>query len=286
MKMASQFTNDDTNLFSASLLRSERITPAESPEEVLNLVFRTTDLAFDAKTGQCIRLMAPGQFGNKYHTRLYSLADYNKSAGESTEFTLCVRRCFYIDEFSGEEYRGVASNYLCDLKPGERISFAGPLGQPFPIPTNKQADILMIGMGTGIAPFRGLVKEIYEHAGSWQGNVRLFYGARSGLEMLYMNEENKDLANYFDQKTFKAFQAVSPRPHFNAPVALDKALEQNAAEVLAMVRKPDTYVYIAGAEAMLGMIDKTMADLSGSAAEWQQNKANLVAAGHWNEVLY
>ena len=29
---------------------------------------------------------------------------------------LCVRRCKYIDEFSGEEFPGLASNYLCDLQ--------------------------------------------------------------------------------------------------------------------------------------------------------------------------
>lgn len=284
--MSNETSTDATNLYAATLLSSTRITPADSPEEVRNLVFRTNDLGFDAKTGQCIRVMAPGQFGNPYHTRLYSLADYNQSAEDSTEFTLCVRRCFYIDDFSGEEYQGVASNYLCNLKPGQNISFAGPLGQPFPIPADKSADILMIGMGTGIAPFRGLAKEIYEHVGGWQGKVRLYYGARSGLEMLYMNEENKDMAHYFDEKTFKAFQAISPRPHFNVPVALDKALEQNAAEVLEMVKKPNTQVFVAGAEAMLGMIDKTMAGITGSPDAWQQSKSALVASGRWNEVLY
>ena len=44
-------------------------------------------------------------------------------------------------------------------------------------------------MGTGIAPFRAFVKHLYRDIGDWRGQVRLFYGARSGLELLYMNDE-------------------------------------------------------------------------------------------------
>lgn len=276
---------NDTKLYPATLIQSVRITPASSPEEVCNLTFRTNDLAFEAKTGQCIRVMAPGEYGNRHHVRLYSIAGLNQ-AEDVTEFTLCVRRCFYVDDFSGEEYKGVASNFLCDLKPGDRIEFSGPFGQPFEIPGNKNADLLMIGMGTGIAPFRALVRDIYEKIGSWQGKVRLYYGARSGLEMLYMNDENKDLANYFDQKTFKAFQAVSPRPAFEVPVALDKALEANAAEVWSMLQKPETRVFVAGAEAMLESVEKALSGIAGSQAAWQQKKSELVNGGRWNEVLY
>ena len=81
--------------------------------------------------------------------------------------------------------------------------------------------------------------------------VRLFYGARSGLEMLYMNDENKDLANYYDQATFKAFQAVSPRPHFDEPPAVEAAIEEYASEVLEMLRDDKTHLFIAGPQAML-----------------------------------
>lgn len=283
--MSSQLTSNETKAYSAKLIQSGRITPEASKEEVRNLVFRTDDLSFESRIGQCIKVMAPGEYGNQYHTRFYSLADLNKKE-DSTEFSLCVRRCFYVDDFNGEEYRGVASNYLCDLQPGAEVTFSGPFGQPFEVPANRKADLLMIGMGTGIAPFRALVRDIYEKVGLWEGKVRLFYGARSGLEMLYMNDENSDLANYFDQKTFKAFQAVSPRPAFEVPAALDKALESNAAEVWKMLQGADTRVFIAGAEAMLEDVEKALSGIAGSPAAWQAKKAELVASGRWNEVLY
>ena len=271
--------------YSAVLTESCRITPPASREEVRHLVFRTGDLSFDGALGNCIRVLAPGQFGNPYHARLYSIMDLERRR-DATEFAICVRRCSYVDEFNGEEYRGVASNYLCDMRPDDALRFAGPVGYPFVIPEDKGADLLMLGMGTGIAPFRTLIRQIYEKIGGWQGRVRLFYGARSPLEMLYMNDENNDLASYFDQPTFKAFQAVSPRPAFDAPVALDQALEQNAAEVWEMIQRPSTRVFVAGTGNMLAAVDKVMVDLAGSARNWASVHAQLRASGRWSEVLY
>jgi len=271
--------------YSAVLTASRRITPPASREEVRHLAFRTTDLSFDGALGNCIRVLAPGQFGNPHHARLYSIMDLERR-NDATEFAICVRRCSYIDDFNGEEYKGVASNYLCDLRPDDTIQFAGPVGYPFVIPEDKTADILMLGMGTGIAPFRTLIRRIYEKIGGWKGRVRLFYGAKSPLEMLYMNDENSDLANYFDQPTFKAFQAVSPRPALDAPVALEQAIEHNAAEVWEMLTRPGTRVFIAGSGIMLGTLEQAMAALAGSSRDWAAVHKDLVSSGRWSEVLY
>jgi len=275
----------DSMIFSAKLVNSERITPAASREEVRRMVFYTDNLYFDCKVGSCIRVLAPGQYGNPYHTRLYSIADTDPSDA-GARFEICVRRCTFIDEASGEEYAGVASNYLCDLKLGDTIKFTGPVGYPFVVPENPNANLLMIGMGTGIAPFRGLIRMIYEQRGGWKGKVRLFHGARTGLESLYMNDANNDIGNYFDQPTFKAFQAVSPRPAFNAPVALDKTLEQNAAEVWEIMNSPDSRVYAAGVKQMHELIASAMSGIAGSADAWTAKRNEMVAAGRWLEVLY
>ena len=271
--------------YTAVLKQSRRITPDTSREEVRHLVFHAADQSFDAAVGNCIRVMAPGQFGNAFHVRVYSLMDVERSK-DGTQFAICVRRCSYVDDFNGEEYNGIASNYLCDMKPDTVLQFAGPVGYPFSIPEDKSADILMLGMGSGIAPFRTLVRQIYEKIGGWQGRVRLFYGARTPLEMLYMNDENNDLSLYFDQPTFKAFQAVSPRPALDVPVALGQALEQNAAEVWEMVRKPTTSVYVAGAEKLLPVVEQAMVKLAGSGREWLSVQSALKSSGRWSEVLY
>lgn len=286
MQSTTSPTTVDQRLLTARLIGSSRITPPDSPEDVRHMIFSTDDAGFDARIGQCIQIMAPGQFGNQHHTRLYSLAHIDHVDAQHTEFSLLVRRCSYLDDFSGERYAGVASNYLCDLPLGSVVSFSGPTGHPFSIPANRQSPLLMVGMGTGIAPFRGLVNRIYDTLGGWDGKVRLFYGARSGLEMLYMNDQNQDLANYFDQATFKAFQAVSPRPHFDEPPAVELAIEKNAAEVKEMLQEASTQVYIAGPQAMLGRVEDSFANILGGTEAWTGIRQNLLASGRWHVVLY
>ncbi len=279
-------TTPDLQPLSATLISSRRITPATSPEDVRHLVFATRDAAFDARVGQCVRVRAPGLFGQRHHERLYSIADLDRSDPQRTEFALLVRRCATIDDFNGVRHPGVASNHLCDLPVGRAIELTGPVGHPFDIPQDHGAALLMIGMGTGIAPFRGLVRRIYDTLGGWQGPVRLFYGARSGLEMLYMNEENDDLAQYQDQVTFKAFQAVSPRPHFGLPPALDRAIAEHAAEVWQLVQEPRTHVFIAGPQDLLPQVEDSLVQLAGSAPAWAALRRRLVDDGRWHEVLY
>jgi sulfite reductase alpha subunit-like flavoprotein len=48
----------------------------------------------------------------------------------------------------------------------------------------------------------------------------------------------------------------------------------------------DTHVFVAGAKAMLAPVDKALAGMAGSADAWQARKAELVAGGRWNEILY
>jgi ferredoxin--NADP+ reductase len=65
------------------------------------------------------------------------------------------------------------------------------------VPEDDTANLLMIGTGTGIAPFRAFIKRIFDQRGGWKGQVRLFYGARSGMELLYMNLVRNDLEHYY-----------------------------------------------------------------------------------------
>lgn len=280
---------DISNPYEAKVVASERITPENDEVEVRHIVLEIDDPSFSFKEGQSMAVLAPpaGDFGNDLHVRLYSIASSAEGeSGDKKQFAIAVRRCFYIDEFSGEKMKGVASNYLCDLKPGDALKLAGPYGLAFTLPEDPNINLLMIGMGTGIAPFRAFAKKIYATAGGWKGQVRLFFGAKRGLELIYMNEEKNDFTNYYDEETFKAFEALSPRPAMDEPVALDRTIEENGKEVWEMVQSPLTNVYVAGLPAAAEALDKAMSNIAGSEEVWRRTKEDLKSKGRWFELIY
>jgi len=280
---------DTTTRTTAKVISSERITPAGSEEEVRELVLEVDRGDFPYLVGQSVGVVAPGaaELGAKEHFRLYSIADLpERGPSGLPRIKLAVRRCSYIDEYSGERYPGVASNYLCDRSPGDEIVLTGPFGLAFEVPEEHDANLILIGSGTGIAPFRALVKHIYKNVPDWKGLIWLLYGAKSGLELLYMNEEKDDFAQYYDEESFRAFKALSPRPSWADPIAWDQAIEERGEELWEMLGQPKTYVYVAGLEKSIAGLDGLLSRLAGSPEKWARRKAELAAGKRWVELVY
>lgn len=278
---------DTSNRHHATLVSSERIT-AESIDEVRELVF-DVDGPLEVEVGQSVGVLVPGDvdFGPKEHFRLYSIADIPEVNGDGKpRIKLCVKRVSYVDEYNGERYDGRASHYLCDLKQGDEITVTGPYGVAFELPDSKHANLVLIGMGTGIAPFRAFIKKLYAEMSDFEGSVWLFHGAKSGLEMLYMNEEKNDFAQYYDKDTFKAFEALSPRPHWEDPIAWDNAIAERGHELWNMMGDPQTYVYIAGQSGLEGKLDKVFTEIVGDRDKFERRKAELKAGRRWVELYY
>ena len=281
-------TNEQTygNTCEAIIRSSKRITDTKT-DEVREMVLTIHDPAFRAMPGQNIGVLVEGKhpFGNRFHHRYYSVLAAQPH-GEGSDIEILVRRCSYIDEVSGEEYPGIASHYLCDAAPGKQITLTGPYKAAFKVPADNTSNLLMIGTGTGIAPFRTLIKSVYAQEQGWRGQVRLFYGAKSGLDALYMNDQNNDITNYYDQATFEAYQAIDPQSWRDASGNLGKSLAENGAKTWVMMQMPNTYVYLAGLKKQVAVLDKVMGELAGSAANWQALKNRLVADGRWAELVY
>ena len=79
----------------------------------------------------------------------------------------------------GSLFRGVASNWLCDLRPGDRIEVVGPFGETFLLPDDPEAELLMIGTGTGRAPFRGFLQRRLRTSPNALGRQHMFFGTRT-----------------------------------------------------------------------------------------------------------
>lgn len=284
-----KFTEYDiSHPYNATVVSSERIT-AEETDEIRHIVLNISDATFHHFEGQSIGVMVPGphKFGNEYHIRLYSIASSRSGEDQNmSQISIAVRRCFYIDEVSGERHPGIASNFLCDRKPGDTVQITGPYGRHFLAPRDNTCNMLMIGVGTGIAPFRAFMKHIYEERKEWKGQVRLFFGAKTGMDMLYMNDKKNDFTLYYDEETFKAFEALSPRPHFDEPESVDSTIKENAEEVWELMKDPKTFVYVSGLSSLEETLDKTMTDLAGGEEAWQTMKSDMIAHGRWSTLFY
>jgi ferredoxin--NADP+ reductase len=273
---------------SAAVVSSTRLTPHGSEAEIRNIDLAVDSIDFEYQVGQSVGVMVPGphEFGQEEYLRLYSIAGGRTGDDFKPVISLCVKRAFYVDDVNGERYEGKASNYLCDLKVGDPVTLVGPYNIAFTLPKEKDANLLMIGLGTGIAPFRAFVKHIYSELGGWQGKVRLFHGATRGIELAYMNDQNDDLKHYYDEETFKAFEALSPRPHFDVPVDLEGAITQNADEVWTLLQDPKTYVYVAGLKRISEQLDDALVKIVGSPDAYEQRKATMIEEGRWAELIY
>jgi cytochrome P450/NADPH-cytochrome P450 reductase len=91
--------------------------------------------------------------------------------------------------FSGHgQYYGVASNYLANLKKGDRLSCSVRASNAgFHLPVDTKVPVIMIAAGTGIAPFRGFIQERAAQmvCGRDIGPTILYYGCRTEADFLY-----------------------------------------------------------------------------------------------------
>lgn len=287
MQLQQEF--DTTTQFAARVLSNDRLTAPDANEEVREISIEVESSDFKVAVGQNLGVLAPGQreIGQEYHFRLYSVADIPRTTPEGQQrFSICVRRCFYLDEFSGEEFPGIASNFLCDLAPGDEFTITGPYGQAFELPADNSATLILIVAGTGIAPFRAFVKNIYKNRPDFAGKILLFHGGETGLDLLYRNDEKDDFALYYDRDTFEAINALSQRPGWTDAIDWGSALRSRGEELRALLSDPTTYVYVAGLQKIRDELDAVLNEVVGPSERWPLWKAELEASGRWTELLY
>ncbi len=148
----------------------------------------------------------------KYHsvndepvTRAYSLASH---PAEGNILMLNVRIASPPPEFPHAP-PGIASSYIFNLKPGDKVTISGPYGEFFAKESDRE--MLYIGGGAGMAPMRSHIFDMLLTKKT-ERKISYWYGARSMKEMFY-DEDFKKLANEF--------------PNFSYTVALSEPLPED-----------------------------------------------------------
>ncbi|WP_420901959.1 cytochrome P450 [Paenibacillus dendritiformis] len=121
--------------------------------------------------------------------RYYSISSSPRMDEERASITVGVVRG---QAWSGRgEYLGVASNYLAERRPGDDIvMFVRTPDSGFQLPEDPQTPIIMVGPGTGVAPFRGFLqaRAIMKREGQALGEAHLYFGCRNEADYLYRDE--------------------------------------------------------------------------------------------------
>ncbi len=156
--------------------------------QVYHCVFSTEDGApFSFIPGQFVTLHLQGP--DKIAHRSYSIA--NQPQGNRLELSFA-----YVEG-------GLASQYLCGLQPGDCIEASGPHGL-LVLKEEKPARILLVGTGTGIAPYRSMLEQISDRLQQDPAlEIVVIQGTRQAEDLLFLDD-------------FVAFDKAHPNFHFYA----------------------------------------------------------------------
>jgi sulfite reductase (NADPH) flavoprotein alpha-component len=223
------------NLIDSGALRTLLADPDEKMlqaycegRDILDLVTANppTDLSPQAFVGMLRRLPA----------RLYSIASSLTAHPGQVHLTVGAVRY----QAHGRNREGVCSTFLADrLGSGEPLGVFVQINKNFRLPTDGDTPIVMVGPGTGIAPFRAFVEE-REAAGA-KGKNWLFFGDQHRqTDFLYREEWEDKLARGVLTKLDLAFS----RDQANKVYVQTRMLE-NAAELYAWLRQ-GAYFYVCG----------------------------------------
>ncbi|MGP1346582.1 MAG: FAD-binding oxidoreductase [Phycisphaerales bacterium] len=237
-----------------------------------------TPLEGGCAAGQSIGVLAPGtdDKGRPHQPRLYSLASPSDGEdGHGRIVSTTVKRT--VDEHweTGKLFCGVASNYLADRQVGDTVHLSGPAGKRFVLPENPaEHDYLFFATGTGIAPFRGFVKELLDDryhtpvSGDPSPRITLVMGAAYATDLLY-HDFFLDMAGKHPER-FRYLTAISrERQHDGHDrMYVQDRLDSHRDELLPVLSHERTLIYVCGVAGMeMGIFQKLGRMLSGSTLE-------------------
>ena len=138
--------------------------------------------------------------------RAYSMANH---PAEGNRVMLNVRIATPPPPLWDQVPPGLASSYIFNLKPGDKVTISGPYGEFFIKDSDRE--MVYIGGGAGMAPMRSHLFHLF-HTLKTGRKVSFWYGARSVREMFY-DEQFKQIQEEF--------------PNFSYKVALSEPMEED-----------------------------------------------------------
>jgi sulfite reductase (NADPH) flavoprotein alpha-component len=174
---------------------------------------------------------------NKSVPRLYSIASSQAKHPDEVHLTVAVVRY----ETHGRKKKGLASGYLADhttLGVNEVPVFLAA-NKHFKLPDDPSTPVIMVGPGTGIAPFRAFLEQ--READGAKGPNWLFFGdQKQAVDFLYEDEFNAWQKSGLLTKLSTAFSRDQAQK-----IYVQDRMKENAAELWDWLQR-GAYFYVCG----------------------------------------
>ena len=212
--------------------------------------------------------------------RLYSISSSREAHGDEVHLTV-ARDHYYVNE---EQQCGHCSGYLCALEEGGTVEFYIHRNDQFRLPEAGR-DVIMIGPGTGIAPFRAFLAE--REATGAEGKNWLFFGDQHFVtDFLYQSE----IQNWKDTGLLTRVNVAFSRDTVEK-VYVQHKMKKNGKEFYNWINE-GANIYICGAKAPMSEdVEKSILEIisehgnkSGEEAESLLNE--LKESGRYHKDVY
>jgi len=251
-----------------------RLTSAESDVDVRHLILDFQGKPFPILEGQSVGILTPGSDakGKAHLPRLYSAS--SPRDGERPGYhnlSLTVKR----------EENGVCSNYVCDLKKGDKVQVTGPFGKTFLMPTAPEARLLMICTGTGSAPMRAFTMGRQRTVGEKNSGMLMFFGARTPDSLPYFGPLNNIPDTLLEKHLVFSRQAGQDKEYVQDRMRVE---QEHVAE---MLKDSNTHIYICGHKAMENGVEDAFTSIANSAGlVWQELRDSMRNTGRYHVETY
>ena len=280
-----------TNLYgpkspiSAKVVGNMQVNEAGTDNETHHIVLDFGSLPFPVLEGQSVGIIPPGvdAHGKPHHARQYSIASpRNGERAGYNNLSLTVKRV--VQDHQGQPVKGVASNYLCDLKTGDSVQVIGPFGSSFLMPNHAGSHLVMICTGTGSAPMRGMTewRRRLKASGKYDGGqLVLFFGARTQQELPYFGPLQKLPKDFIDIHFAYSRTPGQPKRY------VQDAMRDAAPQLATLLQDPQTHFYVCGLKAMEEGVLQALQDIAvGAGLDWATVAATLRQEGRLQLETY
>ena len=269
----------------AKVVGNVQVNEAGTDNETHHIVIDFGTMPFPVLEGQSIGVVPPGvdAQGKAHHARQYSIASpRNGERAGYNNVSLTVKRV--VEDHQGKAVKGVASNFLCDLKIGDEVQVIGPFGSSFLMPNHPKSHIVMICTGTGSAPMRAMTewRRRLRQSGKFEGGkLLLFFGARTQQELPYFGPLQKLPKDFID--IHFAFSRTPGQPKRY----VQDAMRESSADLAALLKDSNTHFYVCGLKSMEEGVVMALRDIANDAGiGWEQIAPVLKREGRLHLETY